>query len=82
MNEKSIRMIKTKIITNMLETLLFSDDKKYTTGPNIWYSWIKIDLQCNFIVMILTRWASIKRTCILYAWFLNELRNGILVLIW
>ena len=68
----------------MLKKVLFSDDKNTQQVHNICFSWIKIDLQWNFIVMILTRWASIKRTCILYVQFLiiNELINGISVLIW
>ena len=37
----------------MLKKVLFSDDKN--TQHNICCSWIKIDLRCNFIVMILTR---------------------------
>ena len=55
MNEKSIRIIKTKQITNTLKKVLSSDDKNTQHVHNICCSWIKIDLWCNFIVMILTR---------------------------
>ena len=44
-----------KVITNTLKKVLFSDDKNTQHVHNICCSWIKIDLRCNFIVMILTR---------------------------
>ena len=65
MNEKKsprIPIIKTKItnlllkiITNTLKKVLFSNDKNTQHVHNICCSWIKIDLRCNCIVMILTR---------------------------
>ena len=44
-----------KIITKTLKKVLFSDDKNMQQVHNICCSWIKTDLWCNFIVMILTR---------------------------
>ena len=61
MNEKSIPIIKTKITLvtknnyKHAEKVLFSDDKNTQYVHNICCSWIKTDLRCNFIVMILTR---------------------------
>ena len=43
------------IITKTLKKVLFSDDKNMQQVHNICCSWIKTDLWCNFIVMILTR---------------------------
>ena len=44
-----------KVITNTLKKVLFSDDKNTQHVHNICCSWIKIDLRCSFIVIILTR---------------------------
>ena len=54
--EKKKKLLLLKIITNTLKKVLFSDDKNTQhVQDNICCSWIKIDLWCNFIVMILTR---------------------------
>ena len=44
-----------KIITNTLKKVLFIDDKNMQQVHNICCSGIKIVLESNFIVMILTR---------------------------
>ena len=46
----------------MLKKVLFSDDKNTQHVHNICCSWIKIDLWCNFIVMILTR-TGLHKNC-------------------
>ena len=43
------------MIINTLKKVLFSDDKNTQHVHNICCSCIKVDMWCNFIVMILTR---------------------------
>ena len=55
-----------KIITNTLKKVLFIDDKNMQQVHTICCSGIKIDLQCNFIAMILTRMGLHIYQCFCY----------------